>query len=105
MRHWHYPTPLNGRLLDHLDHLAERETMLSGTAEPECRDHPSEVVAAVGASVSGTDTPTRAFATTRTSADGAPLTEATKITARATIHPSVNGMATAGCIAGSTAVI
>ena len=79
--------------------------MLSGTAEPECRDHPSEVVPAAGASVSGIDTPTQAFATTRTSADDAPLTEATKIAAHVTIHPSVNGMATAGCRAGSTAVI
>ncbi len=102
MRHWHYPTPQNGRLLDH---LAERETMLSGTAEPECRDHPAGVVPVVGASVSGIDTPARAFATTPTSADDAPLAEATIITAHATIHPSVNGMATAGCIAGSTAVI
>lgn len=78
--------------------------MLSGTAEPECRDHPSEVVPVLGASVSGTDRPTEAFATARTSAGDAPLTAATTITARATIHLSVNGIATAGCMAGSTAV-
>lgn len=79
--------------------------MLSGTAEPECRDQPSKVMPAVGASVSGTDMPMDSFVTARTSAGDAPLTEATTITTRATIHPSVNGIATAGCIAGSTAVI
>jgi hypothetical protein len=39
-----------------------------------------------------------------TPADDAPRTGPTKIVARATIHPTVNGSAAAGYWAGSTAV-
>jgi hypothetical protein len=83
----------------------ERETMLSGTPEPECRDHPPEVVPAVRTSVSGADAPSQTLMTSQRSGHDAPSTEATKTITHATIYPSVNGMATAGCAAGSTAVI
>ncbi len=79
--------------------------MPSGTAEPDCRDHPAEASPVPGTAVSGADAPKPVSATPPPSADGAPLTEATKITARATLYPSVNHMATVGCISGSTAVI
>jgi hypothetical protein len=79
--------------------------MLSGTAEPECRDRPSGVVPAVDTSMSGADQISPRPAASPESAHDPPQFDATTLRARATIHPSVNGVATAGCIAGSTAVI
>jgi len=88
-----------------LDHYWERETMLSGTAEPECRDRQSGVVPAVDTSLNGVDQISPRPAASPESAHDPPPSEATTISTRATIHPSVNGVATAGCIAGSPAVI
>jgi hypothetical protein len=78
--------------------------MLSGTAEPECPAHPSEVVPAVDASVSGAHQISPRPAASPESAHDPPHCEATTISARVPVHPSVNGIATAGCMAGSTAV-
>jgi hypothetical protein len=78
--------------------------MLSGTAEPECRDHPPEVMPAVGASVSGTDIRTRPAASPE-SANDPPQPDATTITVPATIHPSGNGKASSGRFAWPAAVI
>lgn len=69
--------------------LSERETMFSGSAEPECR-----------VEVRGADEVAVHFATMPAPADDAPLLGQTKIAPRATIHPT----AKAGCQAGSTAV-
>ena len=79
--------------------------MSSGTAEPECRAHPSAVLPAGDTTMSGADMARAALAATQTSQHAAPLSEATKIAARATIHPLVNGVATAECMPCSTAVI
>jgi hypothetical protein len=79
--------------------------MLSGTDEPECPAHPSEVVPAVGASVSGADRVSPRPAASPESAHDPPHCEATTISARVTFRPSGNGKATAGRFAGSTAVI
>jgi hypothetical protein len=74
--------------------------MLSGSAEPECR--PGQPV--MSPVVRGADQgPVRSVAIF-TPADDAPRTGPTKFVARATIHPTVNGSAAAGCWAGSTAV-
>lgn len=77
--------------------------MLSGTAEPQCRAHPSANLLELRSTVSGADAIGPTPATSPTSADDAPHSEATKVLARATIHPTVNGAATTGCLAGSTA--
>jgi hypothetical protein len=76
--------------------------MLSGTVEPECRECWPVNLPEIASTVSCADgtTPTPAA----TSADGAPHPEATEIVAHATIHPTVNDAATAGCLAGSIAV-
>ncbi len=79
--------------------------MPSGTAEPECRQRPPEALTAVGTAQIGADQPSTRPAATPESAHDPPQSEATNITARATIHLSVNGVATAGCMARSTAVI
>jgi hypothetical protein len=76
-----------------------------GTAEPECRGRPPTIVPALRDAVNGADQAKPKPAAIPTSAHGLPLPEATKIIARATIHPTVNGMATAGCWTGSPAVI
>jgi hypothetical protein len=76
-----------------------------GTAEPECRERPPEIVPALRDTVNGAHEPIPAPAAILTSAHDPPHPEATKIIARATIHPTVNGMATAGCWTGSPAVI
>ncbi len=70
--------------------------MLSGSAEPECRERLSAPCDAV----IGADGCTSRPVTILTAAHDAPGTQATTITARATIHPT----ATAGCWAGSTGV-
>jgi hypothetical protein len=76
--------------------------MLSGTVEPECRECGPVNLPAIASTVTGADatTPTPAA----TSADDAPDPEATIIVAHATIHPTVNGAAKAGCWACSIAV-
>ncbi len=79
--------------------------MPSGTAEPACRNHPSAVLPSGWTAVSGAAMARTALAVTQTSAHAAPLSEATKIAARATIHPLVNGVATIEGMACSTAVI
>jgi hypothetical protein len=85
--------------------LLERETMPSGTAEPECHDHPAEAFAALATAVNGADALSFNPPTARPSADGAPLAEPTRISAHATLYPSVNDKAGARVFAGSTAVI
>jgi hypothetical protein len=79
--------------------------MPSGTAEPECRERPPDVVPALRDAVNGADQAIPMPAATPASAHDAPHPEATKSIAGATIHPTVNGMATAGCLTGSPAVI
>jgi len=79
--------------------------MPSGTAEPECRERPPEIVPVLRDAVNGADEAIPTSGATPTSAQDAPHPEATKIIARATIHPTVNGTATAGCLTGSPAVI
>jgi hypothetical protein len=79
--------------------------MLSGTAEPECRGCPPTTVPALRDAVNGAEQPIPRPATIPTTAHDPPHPEATTIIARATIHPTVNGMATAGCLTGSPAVI
>jgi hypothetical protein len=78
--------------------------MPSGTAEPECRERPPEIVPALRDAVNGADEAIPTPGVTPASAHDAPHPEATKNIAHATIHPTVNGVATAGCLAGSTAV-
>jgi hypothetical protein len=84
--------------------LSERETMPSGTAEPECRARPPKIAPSLRDVVSGADEAIPAPAARSTSAHDAPHPEATKIVVRATLNPTVNGMATAGCLAGSPAM-
>jgi hypothetical protein len=84
--------------------LPERETMPSGTAEPECRACPPETVPALRDAVSGADEAIPSPVARSTSTHDPPHPEATKIVARATLYPAVNGKATAGCLAGSPAV-
>jgi hypothetical protein len=74
--------------------------MLSGSAEPECR--PGQPV--MSPEVRGADKGPMRPVTIPTPADDAPRTGPTTIVARATIHPTVNGSAAAGCWTGSTAV-
>jgi hypothetical protein len=77
--------------------------MLSGTAEPECRERPPEILPALRDAVNGADQAVPRPAATPTSANNPPHPEATNAIRRATIHP--NGMATAGCLTCSPAVI
>ncbi len=79
--------------------------MLSGTAEPQCRGRQPRIVPALRDAVNGANEDVLRPAGIATSAHDPPHPEATKIIARATIHPTVNGMATAGCLTGSPAVI
>jgi hypothetical protein len=79
--------------------------MLSGTAEPECRGRLPRVVPTLRAAVNGAEQAIPSPAAIPTSAHDPPHPEATKMIARATIQPTVNGMATAGCLTGSPAVI
>jgi hypothetical protein len=79
--------------------------MPSGTAEPECCRPTPETSPAVGTALIGADMVTWTVAPTLIPAPDAPVNGATKIMARATIHPSVNGAATARCMARPTAVI
>ena len=79
--------------------------MPSGIAEPECRQRPPEASPAVRAALIGADQLQPEAGSDPESAHDPPQSEATKNPAHATIHPSVNGMATAGCMARSTAVI
>jgi hypothetical protein len=78
--------------------------MLSGTVEPECRECSPVNLPEIASTVSCADGTTPTPAATLTLADDAPDPEATIIVAHATIHPTVNGAASAGCWAGSTAV-
>jgi hypothetical protein len=70
--------------------------MLSGSAEPECRVG-QPVVRGAAESLARS-------VMILTPADDAPRWGQTKIAARATIHPTVNGSATAGRWTDSTAV-
>jgi hypothetical protein len=79
--------------------------MLSGTEEPQYREHPLANLPEFRITVSGADALPVVPLASPTSADDAPPSEATKVLARATIHPTVNGAATTGCLAGSTAGI
>lgn len=79
--------------------------MLSGTAEPECRGRPPRIVPAFRDAVNSADQAIPRPAAIPTSAHNPPHPEATKIIARATIHPTANSMATAWCLTGSPAVI
>jgi hypothetical protein len=78
--------------------------MLSLSAEPKWREWPPVFKRESCGLVSGADAVSPAAGATPMLTDGAPRPEATKIMTHATIHPTVNGMATAGCMAGSTAV-
>jgi len=78
--------------------------MLSRTAEPEYRERRPVDLPEFAGSVSGADATTPTPAAILTLADDAPHPEATEIVARATIHPTVNGAATAEFLAGSIAV-
>ena len=78
--------------------------MLAGTEEPPYRGLLSANPAELRSAVSGADVATPTRAATPASADDAPHSETTTRPQRVTIHPTVNGMATAGCMAGSTAV-
>jgi hypothetical protein len=74
--------------------------MLSGSAEKECRvDSP-----VISPEVRDAEQPIPRPAAIPTSAHDPPQPEATNIAVPATIHPKVNGSATAGSRAGSTAV-
>jgi hypothetical protein len=80
--------------------IVGKEAMLSGSAEPECRvDSP-----VMSPKVRGAERAIPRPAAIPTSAHDPPHPEATKIASRATIHPTVNGSATACRWAGSTAV-
>ena len=79
--------------------------MLSGTAEPECRGRPPMIVPALRDAVNGADQANPKPAAIPTSAHDPPHPEATKIIARATIHATIDGKATAGRLACSPAVI
>ena len=79
--------------------------MLSGTAEPECRGRRPTIVPPLREAVNGADPANPKPAAIPTSAHDPPHPEATKIVARATIQPTVNGKPTGGCLAGSPAVI
>jgi hypothetical protein len=80
--------------------------MLSGTDEHECRGRPPTFVSAPRYAVNGADQADPKPAVISASANDPPQSEATKIIARATIHPTVNGKAsTAGCLGGSPAAI
>ena len=68
--------------------------MLSGSAEPECRKRPSLPSVGFESAVSRADE----------LPSDAPGVSATKPPARATIHQTVFGTATAASLAGSTAV-
>ena len=84
--------------------MPERETMASGTAEPECHERPPEIVPALRDAANGADQAIPTPAATPATTHDAPPPEATKIIPRATLNLTVNGMATAGCLAGSPAV-
>jgi hypothetical protein len=74
--------------------------MLSGNSELKCREGSS----VMSPEVRGAEQAIPRPAAIPTSANDPPRPEATKIAARATIHPMVNDSATAGYWAGSTAV-
>lgn len=74
--------------------------MPSGSSEPECRPGRPVISPVVREADKG---PARS-AKTFTPADDAPRGGPTKFAAHATIHPTVNGSATAGFGAGATAV-
>ncbi|HEY1843090.1 MAG TPA: hypothetical protein VGG53_23240 [Mycobacterium sp.] len=78
--------------------------MLWGIDERQSRERPPVISPEVRSAVIGADAATLSYLATPMSTDDAPDPEATNIMARATIHPTVNGVATAGCLAGSTAV-
>ena len=78
--------------------------MPSGTAEPECRERPPRIVPAVRDAVNRAERAIPKPPAIPTSAHDPPHPEATKIIPSATLYPTVNGMATAGCLAGSPAV-
>ena len=87
-----------------LNHYRKGEAMLSRTVEPECREWGPVNLPEIAGAVTGADATTPTPAAILTLADDAPHPEATEIVAHATIHPTVNGAATAGCWAGSIAV-
>jgi len=66
--------------------------MLSGTEEPECRQRQRLIPARRFGLKAGVDAPVAV----QTSADDAPVRQATKALAHATIQPAVNGAATTG---------
>ena len=78
--------------------------MHSGTVEPACRERGPVHLPEIASAVTGADGTTATLAATLTTADDAPEPAATKIAARAIIHPTVNGAATAERRAGSIVV-
>jgi hypothetical protein len=71
--------------------------MLCGTVEPECRQRKRVISSARVDTVVGEVAIAAMPAAILISADDAPDRQATKGVARATIHPAVDGAATAGC--------
>ena len=70
--------------------------MLSGTVKPECPQRHRMILSGVVSAVDGADATSPTPPAILSSADDAPDREATKAVAHATIHPAVNGVATAG---------
>jgi hypothetical protein len=79
------------------DHYRKGKTMLCGTVEPGCRQRKRVILAGIVDAVDGAVATTAMPAAIRIPADDAPDRQATKDVARATIHPAVDGVATAGC--------
>ena len=75
--------------------------MHSGTVEPACREGGPVHLPEIASAMTGADGTTATRAATLPTANDAPQPAATKNAAHATIHPTVNGAATAGCRAGS----
>jgi len=70
--------------------------MLCGTVEPECRQRKRVILSGIAGAAGSTVAATRMPAAILISADDAPDWEATKVAARATMHPGANGAATHG---------
>jgi hypothetical protein len=83
--------------------IRKGRAMLSGTDEPECPQRQRRISAEIVRIVGCANATTPAALAILTSADDAPDRQATKALAHTTIHPAVDGAASAGCGAADRA--
>lgn len=70
--------------------------MLSGTVEPECRQRRRPILFGTADALDGADATAAPRVEALSSADDAPVRQATKTLAHAIIHAAVNGVGTTG---------